>query len=122
MENAGIPYVFPIFRTEGWGKRSAVQPKTIYSEVPEVISGQRFAQTAAGAQRFVIGGLLTDHAVADQICALVPAVLFPRAHPLAVAPAIRAEQSDLLAGELTLTRSEERRVGKECRSRWSPYH
>ena len=33
------------------------------------------------------------------------------------------------AGELvnpkalrSLTRSEERRVGKECRSRWSPYH
>ena len=24
--------------------------------------------------------------------------------------------------ELTATRSEERRVGKECRSRWSPYH
>ena len=23
---------------------------------------------------------------------------------------------------LTTTRSEERRVGKECRSRWSPYH
>ena len=23
---------------------------------------------------------------------------------------------------LILTRSEERRVGKECRSRWSPYH
>ena len=23
---------------------------------------------------------------------------------------------------ITLTRSEERRVGKECRSRWSPYH
>ena len=22
----------------------------------------------------------------------------------------------------TLMRSEERRVGKECRSRWSPYH
>ena len=25
-------------------------------------------------------------------------------------------------GEERLTRSEERRVGKECRSRWSPYH
>ena len=25
-------------------------------------------------------------------------------------------------GELCLARSEERRVGKECRSRWSPYH
>ena len=24
--------------------------------------------------------------------------------------------------ENRLTRSEERRVGKECRSRWSPYH
>ena len=23
---------------------------------------------------------------------------------------------------LVITRSEERRVGKECRSRWSPYH
>ena len=25
-------------------------------------------------------------------------------------------------GNYSLTRSEERRVGKECRSRWSPYH
>ena len=25
-------------------------------------------------------------------------------------------------GEKILCRSEERRVGKECRSRWSPYH
>ena len=24
--------------------------------------------------------------------------------------------------DLSLARSEERRVGKECRSRWSPYH
>ena len=26
------------------------------------------------------------------------------------------------SGKTTLMRSEERRVGKECRSRWSPYH
>ena len=26
------------------------------------------------------------------------------------------------SGDVSLTRSEERRVGKECRSRWSPYH
>ena len=25
-------------------------------------------------------------------------------------------------GRMRLDRSEERRVGKECRSRWSPYH
>ena len=27
-----------------------------------------------------------------------------------------------LMGEFLRSRSEERRVGKECRSRWSPYH
>ena len=29
---------------------------------------------------------------------------------------------NVLKGCLDLLRSEERRVGKECRSRWSPYH
>ena len=29
---------------------------------------------------------------------------------------------DLTVEHLTELRSEERRVGKECRSRWSPYH
>ena len=28
----------------------------------------------------------------------------------------------LVVKDLQLDRSEERRVGKECRSRWSPYH
>ena len=28
----------------------------------------------------------------------------------------------VVLGEYETTRSEERRVGKECRSRWSPYH
>ena len=30
--------------------------------------------------------------------------------------------SGMFAGILSVLRSEERRVGKECRSRWSPYH
>ena len=30
--------------------------------------------------------------------------------------------SRVIGGMLWLKRSEERRVGKECRSRWSPYH
>ena len=29
---------------------------------------------------------------------------------------------DLAKTAMFVTRSEERRVGKECRSRWSPYH
>ena len=31
-------------------------------------------------------------------------------------------QEAVLSSAPTLARSEERRVGKECRSRWSPYH
>src|SRR5256885_3724912 len=31
-------------------------------------------------------------------------------------------ESMLIASNPLSTRSEERRVGKECRSRWSPYH
>src|SRR5258708_34506352 len=33
----------------------------------------------------------------------------------------RARRFEILSASL-MTRSEERRVGKECRSRWSPYH
>src|SRR3712207_9251130 len=32
------------------------------------------------------------------------------------------ETRSALVNNLLTTRSEERRVGKECRSRWSPYH
>src|SRR3712207_2632078 len=35
---------------------------------------------------------------------------------------IRSVVSDVIALDETPERSEERRVGKECRSRWSPYH
>ena len=30
--------------------------------------------------------------------------------------------SIIIFSDLVVYRSEERRVGKECRSRWSPYH
>ena len=48
----------------------------------------------------------------------------------AMAAAIRADSAailgenakDLEDGHAARSRSEERRVGKECRSRWSPYH
>src|SRR5256885_15018497 len=53
-----------------------------------------------------------------------PARQRPRTHRRAgTVPARRPEGPDLEpepGGEIE--RSEERRVGKECRSRWSPYH
>src|SRR5688572_31489662 len=44
--------------------------------------------------------------------------------PLGLQPAalLHAVQRDVKGPVLYLQRSEERRVGKECRSRWSPYH
>ena len=33
-----------------------------------------------------------------------------------------AQNATQMQIKMFLTRSEERRVGKECRSRWSPYH
>src|SRR3712207_8731111 len=35
---------------------------------------------------------------------------------------VRDPRKVQLSGRSLLERSEERRVGKECRSRWSPYH
>src|SRR5205823_9108403 len=37
-------------------------------------------------------------------------------------PEILSEPSGQRTARRTLSRSEERRVGKECRSRWWPYH
>ena len=28
---------FPLFKLHGWGKRSGIQPKTIYSELPKAL-------------------------------------------------------------------------------------
>src|SRR3712207_514365 len=53
-----------------------------------------------------------------------PAALRDRALlELMYACGLRASEAiDLSVADIDLDRSEERRVGKECRSRWSPYH
>src|SRR5260221_2009585 len=43
-------------------------------------------------------------------------------HPCQVTLVEYREQSRLVDQAASRARSEERRVGKECRSRWSPYH
>ena len=47
----------------------------------------------------------------------------PQKGDIAVENEILAQVGGTQAGSgIDLSRSEERRVGKECRSRWSPYH
>ena len=65
-------------------------------------------QLLAGAVLLSLAGW-SGAAAADQVYTLNPVVV----------TAQRMETVDL---KVPATRSEERRVGKECRSRWSPYH
>src|SRR5271166_5871894 len=51
-----------------------------------------------------------------------PTALRLRLFPLALVVAPPGRHLMVLGGGWILMRSEERRVGKECRSRWSPYH
>ena len=56
-------------------------------------------------------------------CAAVfPAGARELPHPLPVPQTASPELRELIAKAPPPYRSEERRVGKECRSRWSPYH
>ena len=55
-------------------------------------------QLAAGSLNILIRCLVADQTLTvEHLCAITLCTLDPVAHPLAVAPAIRAEQSDLLA-------------------------
>src|SRR5256885_17057616 len=91
-------------------------------------------RVAAGARLAADIRLLPDSSVGDEQAAVVtaavaPLVREPRVNADRVSEAVHGETLEVLerrsdtwlrvrAGD----RSEERRVGKECRSRWSPYH
>ena len=79
-------------------KPIAVQTKSFVESVGELVCGDVGFEGVAGVGE---GGVLV---VADVVFGFVPDVF------------------DGAVGWEVLTRSEERRVGKECRSRWSPYH
>src|SRR2546430_16200825 len=52
----------------------------------------------------------------------MPAIIFVTAHDKFALQAFEVHAVDYLLKPFDRERSEERRVGKECRSRWSPYH
>ncbi len=76
-----------------------------------------------GLERDIVDQAAYDHAVARFREA---GIRLPRLSELAEPSRLAARYGDRLAAVDPDTpdplRSEERRVGKECRSRWSPYH
>src|SRR2546427_12531136 len=105
---------------------------TLFSFCARIIwSASRIASKKGTLRRLQL--VRGDHAVAqrDDLGGVGCNVVLVRDHDDRLAPAVqvaehlhqlgaggRVEVSGGLVGE----RSEERRVGKECRSRWSPYH
>ena len=99
-------------------------------------SGSRFAylMREAALLELALVQWVMNRVVAEGFTPVVPPVLV-REHAMEEAgffPTDRAQVYEVDGGELFLVgtseiplsalRSEERRVGKECRSRWSPYH
>ena len=59
----------------------------------------------------------------DNIESTIHIGCFEYNHLIGVARLIDMDKNTIHIGRVAVTtRSEERRVGKECRSRWSPYH
>ena len=78
----------------------------------------------ANLAQMVIFFFQAEDGIRDQIWRSVSAFLLNRSSDLPL-KIMRTEPSSCMIGKIevsTNTRSEERRVGKECRSRWSPYH
>ena len=104
---------------------STLQARVLSGEIP---TGTRLRQEAI-AREFGVSRTPVREALrqlqAIGIAEVKPnrgaVVRAPTARDLREAYEVRAELEGL-AAELAATRSEERRVGKECRSRWSPYH
>src|SRR5256885_6372069 len=72
---------------------------------------------ALGAERFLREIRIAAHLQHPHILTLIDSGEIPRRDGMG--PGLLYYAMPYVEGE---TRSEERRVGKECRSRWSPYH
>ena|SRR2546430_3731340 len=97
-----------------------VQPESLVAQVTQVVNDLRQSATVIGAVGIAIPGLVnrqSDRVVASRY---LPSTVHQDLHAEVMEKTgLRVElENDANAA----ARSEERRVGKECRSRWSPYH
>ena len=91
----------------------ASQIKAINAYMPAIKLGKR-AETGDLVSFIALSTNLNEGSIRQVLTELRDAVVFFN---------LRGQPVQLEGlGTYTPTRSEERRVGKECRSRWSPYH
>ena len=89
-----------------------------------LLSESQVAQLTNGMKQLQAGLNQLNTSVYNPSPTLVSQHNKVQSEALVLAQTMQASLADLSAAGvvLKLTRSEERRVGKECRSRWSPYH
>src|SRR2546422_11448136 len=104
-------------------KRQGAWTTLTWREVGEIVREVALGLIALGRQKGDRVALLStsraewvqaDFAIFTAGCVTVP--VYPTYPPDLIAYVVNDSEAK------TLIRSEERRVGKECRSRWSPYH
>src|SRR5258708_38574018 len=99
---------------EPYGYQNSDRPKKFGNgngngRIAMPISPDKLPPQNLDAEKSLLGALLLDRDAMNKIADLVKAEdFYQRGHQL--------------IAQAAFTRSEERRVGKECRSRWSPYH
>ena len=101
--------------------------KNIFGETVRVVEMQSEAGAAGAVHGSLQSGALTTTFTASQGLLLMIPNMYKIAGELLpgvfhVSARALAAQSLSIFGDHQDVRSEERRVGKECRSRWSPYH
>ena len=113
---------------ESWRPEAIGFSLNYLANVPEVVELARTAKAMLPGCRVMVGGHsasfvardLLEHAGGAIDCTV-------RGEGEGIAPRVLESFAggaplESLPGVVTPDRSEERRVGKECRSRWSPYH
>ena len=83
---------------------------TLAASEAEFVSGLAAAESDPDADITVLSDVLRRRRENKFICAKTCNTIYVARHRIDISALLR------------LLRSEERRVGKECRSRWSPYH
>src|SRR3712207_9562193 len=94
----------------------------VVSPAGEILNEVRYPTQAVPPDRLIdtIAGAITevkDGFEVGAVCLAVPGLIMASVNTVIFSPNLH-EIENIRLDE----RSEERRVGKECRSRWSPYH